>query len=60
MRALWLLLALGCVKPAPMGVARVSVCITGETARLDRPRPTQGASVCVDFEPFPPVSGDLE
>lgn len=52
-RRLALVLALaGCVRPAPLGVARVQVCVNAETgARWDGPpKPTKGASVCVDFE----------
>lgn len=49
---LLVLLAVGCVRPAPMGLTRVQVCVNAETgARYEGPpRPTKGASVCADFE----------
>lgn len=46
----------GCVGPRPLGLARVGVCLSYETApyRADaRPRPVRGASACADFEPAP-------
>jgi hypothetical protein len=48
-------LSAGCVRPAPIGLSRVAVCVTYETgARYDGPpRATKGASVCADFEPAP-------
>jgi hypothetical protein len=47
----------GCAAPARMGLARVQVCLTGETAsRWDKPRPQKGASVCADFERPPEPS----
>ena len=48
-------LSFGCVRPAPMGLSRVAVCVTYEQGgRYDGPpRATKGASVCTDFEPAP-------
>lgn len=61
MRALALLcvLSTACVRPAPLGLASVQVCVNAETgARWEGPpKPTKGASVCASFEraPEPPA-----
>lgn len=45
----------GCVRPAPLGLARVQVCVSYEKGgRYEGPpKATKGASVCADFEPAP-------
>lgn len=56
--ALLLLLA-GCVRPAPLGLARVQVCVHAESsAPYERPKPTKGASVCADFERADPPASE--
>jgi hypothetical protein len=53
--ALILFVLVGCVRPAPLGLASVQVCVNAETgARWEGPpRPTKGASVCASFERAP-------
>jgi hypothetical protein len=53
-RALICVVLTSCVAPQPMGLSRVQVCLTAETAsHYDRPKPSKGASLCADFEPPP-------
>jgi hypothetical protein len=49
-------LSVGCVRPAPLGLARVQLCVSYEKGgRYEGPpRATKGASACADFEPAPP------
>lgn len=60
LRSLWFLivlavLSIGCVRPAPLGLARVQLCVSYEKGgRYEGPpRATKGASACADFEPAP-------